>query len=201
MATPSPAPLKAPHLQPGDWIQAALNRLIASDVESVRVELLARDLRVSKGSFYWHFRDREDLLSQVLDTWAKSERDRLDVISSEPNAPARWARFVEDYSDGARVRLELAVRSWAHRDPKVAETVANADRDKRRFITDVLHEVGFARPAAESWSQLALLVCLGWLDYAAQATSGQPRPGDSSLGDLLSKLVIAASSGSSAAQS
>ncbi|HUJ31884.1 MAG TPA: TetR/AcrR family transcriptional regulator [Candidatus Acidoferrum sp.] len=199
MATPSPAPLKVPHLNPSDWIRAALNRLSADDVESVRVELLARDLRVSKGSFYWHFRDRDDLLGQVLAAWEKAERDRLESISSEPNAPARWARFIESYADPDRIRLELGVRSWAHCSEKAADSVANVDREKRRFIAEVLREIGFNRASAESWSQLVLLVCLGWLGQAQRG--GEPRPGDSSLGDVLSDLVIAASAGSSSGDS
>ena len=45
-----------------DWIRAAVARLSDLGIEAVRVEVLARDLGVSKGSFYWHFRNRIDLL-------------------------------------------------------------------------------------------------------------------------------------------
>ena len=41
-------------------------RLARHGIESVRVEVLARDLGVSKGSFYWHFRDRSELLEKLL---------------------------------------------------------------------------------------------------------------------------------------
>ena len=70
--------LKASPLQPDDWIRAAFARLSTEGIESVRIELLARDLGVSKGSFYWHFQDREELLAKMLDRWEGDEIAWLD---------------------------------------------------------------------------------------------------------------------------
>jgi AcrR family transcriptional regulator len=181
--------LKAPHLQPSDWIRAGIARLASDGIESVRVELLARDLRVSKGSFYWHFRDREDLLSRILGHWETGERDRLEP--SGRTAASRWAWFVEQNSTEERVRLELAIRAWARKDEKVADCVAAADREKTRFIADVLREIGFENAASESWAELVLLVWLGWLDRASRVANSESMR--SSLGDLLSLVILAAS--------
>ena len=51
------------------WIEAAIGTLAEHGVAGVRVESLAKSLGVTKGSFYWHFRDRPDLLAAVLDFW------------------------------------------------------------------------------------------------------------------------------------
>src|SRR6202522_88496 len=89
MASASPA-LKTSPLQPEDWIRAAFARLASEGIEAVRVELLARDLGVSKGSFYWHFQDREELLGRMFDRWEKEEIDWLDVTVITPkHAPPR----------------------------------------------------------------------------------------------------------------
>src|ERR1035438_2182029 len=52
-----------------DWLKAARLALLTGGVEAVRVEKLARNLRVTKGSFYWHFKDREELLALLLREW------------------------------------------------------------------------------------------------------------------------------------
>ena len=193
MASASPTPQKAPHLQRSDWIDAGMARLATDGFESVRVELLARDLRVSKGSFYWHFHDREQLLAVMLSRWETDERDRLRSVASQA-AASRWAWFVEQNSSSDRVRIEAGVRGWARKDVRVAASVAICDEEKRRFISDVLQDIGFERSASESWSKVVLLVWLGWLAGAANSGSeGQ----NSSLGDLLSKLLLAASTSSS----
>src|SRR5271156_4146063 len=84
--------LKSSPLQPDDWIRAAFARLSTEGIESVRIELLARDLGVSKGSFYWHFQDREELLAKMLDRWEGDETTWLDDTVVTPQAAARWAR-------------------------------------------------------------------------------------------------------------
>ena len=51
------------------WIKASLAILAEKGLDGIRVEVLAKRLKVTKGSFYWHFKDRRDLLDAVLKTW------------------------------------------------------------------------------------------------------------------------------------
>ena len=185
----SPGPIKLP-LQPSDWIRAGITRLAADGIESVRVEVLARDLHVSKGSFYWHFHDREELLGKILSDWEAADRSRLTSTTSQA-APQRWASFVELSSEPDRVRLELALRSWAHKDPNVAVVLARADKEKHRFIAGVLGEIGFEESGASAWAEIVLLVWLGWLDRVAKQSASASEC--SGLGEILSTIVLAAS--------
>ena len=56
-------------LSPDDWIDAATDMLISKSIDAVRVESLSRDLGITVGSFYYHFKDRNDLLSKLLKRW------------------------------------------------------------------------------------------------------------------------------------
>jgi AcrR family transcriptional regulator len=186
----SPAPARIPTLHPDDWIRAAQTRLSAQGIESVRVEVLARDLAVSKGSFYWHFRDRNDLLEKLLVRWEDAERDWLKAAATT-GAAMQWANFIEKTSDPEGMRMEVALRAWARRDERVAARVAAIEERKARLIVDVLREVGFTQAAAASGSELVLLICLGWLDRGTRDRQAQPL--GSSLGELLSDFLLSAS--------
>jgi len=186
----SSAPARSPSLHPEDWLRAAETRLAGHGIDSVRVEVLARDLNVSKGSFYWHFRDRGELLDQVLARWEGAELDRLDAEAGS-GAAARWAEFVARTSDPKRMRMETALRSWARLDERVAARVAAVEKRKARVIAEVLYEIGFERSAADSWSEVVLLVCLGWLDRATR--DRQFDVAGRGLGEVLSDFIIAAS--------
>jgi AcrR family transcriptional regulator len=165
-------------------------------LDAVRVEVLARDLGVSKGSFYWHFRDREDLVAKMLSRWEQGETEWLRQSASDSEAaPARWARFVRRCTDPERTPTEAAIRAWARRDPHVATVVSGVEKELTSFISAVLREIGFAHRAAESWSALALLVYLGWLDRATR--DREFARSDRSLGEFLSELILAASARSS----
>ncbi|TIM59382.1 MAG: TetR/AcrR family transcriptional regulator, partial [Mesorhizobium sp.] len=52
-----------------DWMKLALETLISEGVEAVRVLALGQKLNVSRSSFYWYFKSRQDLLDQLLDYW------------------------------------------------------------------------------------------------------------------------------------
>jgi AcrR family transcriptional regulator len=192
MASAAPAPLKPVPLQPLDWIRAATARFAQEGIEAVRVEVLARDLRVSKGSFYWHFRDREDLLNTMLAHWEGEETAWLhEAAGGEKSAAARWANLVERSADTQRCRFEAALRSWAWRDDRIAGRVAAVEKAGREFIAQVLRDVGFAPRAADSWADLAQLVYLGWLDRSTR--DAEFRLAGRGLGEFLSELVLAAS--------
>jgi len=193
----SPAPARTHPLEPSDWIRAALARLASQGIQEVRVEVLARDLGVSKGSFYWHFRDRADLLEKMLSQWEEPEASWLDDRQSHANTATRWAKLIERVTDPARIRAEVAIREWGRGDEKVAVKVAIIERKRANLIVEVLRDVGFTWSAAESWSEMVSLICLGWMERAARDPRFQFE--NRSLGEMLSDMILAASARSAGA--
>ena len=191
MAT-SPSLRNTP-LRPDDWVQAAFARLAKEGIDSVRVEVLARDLGVSKGSFYWHFTDRDDLLARMLVTWHKSELEWLFAHESRGDAgPAtRWASLVERNSELSAMCAENAIRAWARRNEQVAIQLSDIERRKRILIAEILCDIGFAKEAADRWGEIVLLICQGWADRRTR--NGESFESHESLGSILSELVLAAS--------
>ncbi len=188
----SPATARVGSLHPDDWIRAAQVRLSSQGVESVRVEMLARDLGVSKGSFYWHFRDRGELLDQLLARWEDGELAWLDQDDGA-GTPARWASFIERTANPEGMHMEVALRAWARGDERVATRVADIEKRRASVVADVLRNIGFAESAAEATSQVVLLICLGWLDRATR--DKQFELASRSLGELLAQIILAASTG------
>src|ERR671918_1162056 len=68
------APTRTPRTS---WIEEGLRALGAGGPDSVRVELLAQALGVTKGGFYWHFEDRRALLEEMLDAWERLGVDEV----------------------------------------------------------------------------------------------------------------------------
>ena len=186
------APIRPSALQPGDWIQAGFSQLSAHGVETVRVEILARNLGTTKGSFYWHFKDREELLLRLLLRWENEEERWLEEAAElQSEAAARWARFVARCADPERARLEAAMYAWSRQDERVARRVATIETKRRAHVVSVLRNVGFTLSAAEKWSEVAWLICLGWMDKTTR--DPEFRLGHRELGGFLSDLILAAS--------
>ena len=131
-------------LTPAHWIDAATAVLVDRGIDHVRVDVLAGELGVTRGSFYWHFRDREELLRRVLQAWRERATEQL---------TARLARAHDDAAEQLRdvlslplrgraarraARIELALRAWARRDAMARQAVDEADAARIAYIADIL---------------------------------------------------------------
>lgn len=130
-------------------------------VDSVRVDVLARTLNVTRGSFYWHFRDREDLLRRVLQTWRQRATEQLTMRLERANTdPREQLRDVISMPFRGRsavraARIELAIRAWARRDEMARHAVDEADASRMSYIAQVFASLGF--PIVEARSRSFLL--------------------------------------------
>jgi AcrR family transcriptional regulator len=114
------------------------------------VDTLAGQLGVTRGSFYWHFRDREDLLRRVLQAWAERTTAQLTRrLESARDDPREQLRDVISLPFRGRAaakaaRIELAIRAWARRDDMARQAVDEADASRIAYHADVFQALGFA---------------------------------------------------------
>ena len=149
-------------LAPNDWIAAALAVLADRGVDAVRIDPLAKTLGVTRGSFYWHFRDRGALLAALLEAWG--ERQTEGVIARAESLglpPADTLRALLGYCFEDDGRLEKALRSWATQDADVARTIAAVDRRRTGYLADLLRASGIPEPKADARARLAYRTWLG----------------------------------------
>src|SRR4029453_2487927 len=71
------------------WIEAGLEEIARTGVEGVRVEVLAKNLGVTKGGFYRRFRDRAALLEAMLQHWSANRIATIEKHTSLDGATAR----------------------------------------------------------------------------------------------------------------
>ena len=79
-------------LTANDWLEAALNVLASDGVSAVAVEPLAKKLGVTKGSFYWHFKNREDLITNVIVYWESIETQYINHYRSYYSKPEEFMK-------------------------------------------------------------------------------------------------------------
>jgi len=148
-------------LTPSVWIDTALELLVDGGIEHVRVDVIAKKLSVTRGSFYWHFRDRDDLLAHVLESWrnAATEQiiERFDRKHEEQRELVHELLSLPFRGDAARraARVELAILDWARRDPMARHAVDDVDARRISYIAQCFTALGF--DIAEARSRAFLL--------------------------------------------
>lgn len=158
-----------------DWLAAATAALAEDGIDAVRVEPLAQRLGITKGSFYWHFRDRPALLAALLEEW--EQRATLAIIDQVEagggTASARLLRLFLLTLD-ADPRLERRLRAWAAGDPAAAAIVERVDRRRLRYLRGLFAALGFTPPEARARAHLVYYstlgeIALGSLNRASRA--------------------------------
>ena len=139
-----------------DWLEAAMELLRTRGIGGVRVLPLAQELGVSRGSFYWHFEDREDLLRCMLDWW---DREMTDSVIRFANAGhgsprARLMAVAEDVVRAQRNRYETAIRTWAAGDKRAAKTLKRVVNKRLDYVTSLFKEAGFSPAEARARGDL-----------------------------------------------
>lgn len=144
------------------WADAALNAIGQGGLKAVAVEPIAAALGVTKGSFYWHFRDRNELLQAALERWA--ERATTNIIEQlsgiiEPVARLR-ALFAVAFGDTAEDRIEDAILGSLTNDT-VAEMVGRVNTLRLTFLVEIFRSLDCPSAEARHRARIAYAVLLG----------------------------------------
>lgn len=129
-------------LRKHDWITHGLRTLANDGANALKVGPMATKLKVSRGSFYWHFRDIADFRSQILRSWQERSTDQvireLDAAKTEPDR----LKHLMKRAFAAKHTLDRAIRSWAADDEDVARIVASVDARRVAYIAKLLVAAG-----------------------------------------------------------
>ena len=129
-----------------DWIAAALHALLSEGINAVQITRLATDLKMTRGSFYWHFADRGDLLGALIEKWRHLNSDVMaaalrDVTELDEGILALFSVWVA--AEPFNARLDQAMRDWARRSDAVKEAVEAEDQSRIETIRDFFVAQGY----------------------------------------------------------
>lgn len=154
-----------PRLSANDWVLAAEHALAQQGIDAVRVETLARDLGVSKGSFYWHFKDRDALLRAIQDDWeARATSEIIAAVDAAAEQPAERLRLLLERVFGTAPEhqlLETAIRAWGGVDRKFGMRVQRIDKRRIDYVAALLRDAGLDKDEAARRARLLYATLVG----------------------------------------
>jgi AcrR family transcriptional regulator len=141
-----------------EWLARALEVLGKKGASELTVESLAQKLGVTKGSFYWHFKDRADFFRQLIEYWDEHFTQTVITEISGLNVPPekRLLELMRLVLSKRLDRLEMPVRAWAQQNPALAPLVRRVDRHRISFVRSLFLEMGFDEDEAEMRTRIFL---------------------------------------------
>jgi AcrR family transcriptional regulator len=178
------------------WLGAAYGALLESGVEAVKILPLAKRLNLSRTSFYWFFKDREELLAALVARWREKNTGNM-VKRSQAYAESIAEAMLNVFDCWLDQNLfdaqfEFAVRSWALQSEEILEEVRQADQARLEALSRMFMRFGFTEAAADVRARTTYLVQIGYIsmqsrediatrmrripDYIAIYTGEMPQP-------------------------
>jgi AcrR family transcriptional regulator len=163
MSAPKKKTRPSPPLSREAWVKAATNLIAQEGVQAVAVEPLALALGVTKGSFYWHFKNRDELIHAAMEAWEQDQS--ADVVSrytgiQDPRRRLRVLLFAafEDVENG-KFFAALGVSS---EDPRVQPYLQRASERRLAFGIEAFRAMGLSEAEAQERALLAYAAYTGY---------------------------------------
>ncbi|WP_028746626.1 TetR/AcrR family transcriptional regulator [Rhizobium mesoamericanum] len=149
------------------WLEAAYDALLESGIDSVKILPLAKKLNLSRTSFYWFFKDREELLAGLVSRWRHQNTGSI-VKQSEAYAETLAEAMLNVFDCWLDSRLfdskfEFAVRSWALQSENILQEVQKADRTRMDALASIFKRFGHPEISADVRARTTYLVQIGYI--------------------------------------
>jgi AcrR family transcriptional regulator len=183
----------AQRLSAADWAAAALDVIGEAGIAAVAVEPLATRLGATKGSFYWHFTNRDALLEASLRLWEERHTEgTIRQVSQEADPERRLRLLFETVTrHGASERIEINILAAAEH-PLVAPVAARVAARRLSYLGSLFEAVGFSAVEAGRRAMLAYTAYVGHHELAVRVPDAA-RPDDRGYVDAVAELLLAGS--------
>jgi AcrR family transcriptional regulator len=151
-----------------DWLNIGIQTLIEKGIEAVRVDPLAKLLNVTRGSFYWHFKNRDDLLEEILNEWeARNTKNIIEQIEGLNSSPSTKLLSLLEIAAKDDNLLEKAIRVWSVNDARAVGAITRIDQQRLDYLQNLFLQLGFSEIDSKVRAQIAYSVRLGWFVMAS----------------------------------
>jgi AcrR family transcriptional regulator len=157
-----------------DWLTIGIKTLVEKGIEAVRVDPLAKLLNVTRGSFYWHFKNRDELLAEILQEWeARNTHSVIERIEGLDSTPSDKLLSLFETAAEDDDCLEKAVRVWSVNDVSAAIAIKRVDQQRLEYLQNLFLQLGFSGIDAKVRAQIVYSVRLGWFVMASSGNRAE----------------------------
>jgi AcrR family transcriptional regulator len=185
-------------LSAADWVSTGAELLAEHNVNGIEIPDLCKRLGVTKGSFYWHFEGRHDLLSAILDDWRR--RMTLDVTvratraGSSVSSTLRYLLgLVRRPRPNRNAAIEKSIRDWSRIDERAHAAVVEVDQIRLAYFHALFRRHNFSEKESSLRAYAAYAMMMG--DSMLRETVEFTYPSDDHIGKFVDLLLGEAKEG------
>jgi AcrR family transcriptional regulator len=172
----TPPPENTPSTE--DWVRLAREVLIKEGIVGVKIDRLAKLAGVTRGGFYWRFKNRDELFDALIEDWReRNTKPMLEVLRADAPPEQRLRRLAELYIDGRDFSeaYDSAVRAWAALSAPIAQLVRSVDDIRLEALEALFMDAGLDADAAQIRARITYFHQIGYYAIAMEESREQRR--------------------------
>lgn len=150
-------------LSKSEWLRHGLEALRLYGIKGLNIETLAENIGITKGSFYWHFKCRDEFYEDLIQYWEeKLTTLPIEKIRVLPHNPVlRLKALMKSVLNEELGKYDSCMRLWAAVEVKADEAIARVDKRRMGFVRSLFEEMGFSKKEAAVRSRIFYLHFIG----------------------------------------
>lgn len=149
-----------------DWLNVAMDVLVTDGVEQVKVLALAERMGVSRSSFYWYFKSRQELLDALLTSWDQTNTAGL-ITQAETPTETITAAVLNVFRcttnpELFNTALDFAIRDWSRRSGPVRNLLDASDARRVQALADMFRRFDYPDLEARTRARVLYYMQLGY---------------------------------------
>lgn len=145
------------------WLDFALKQLVEKGPDSLRVSVICEAKGVTKGSFYHHFKNRQDFIDQLMKHWHQTLTMALIEQADTALGPLERLEKLDQVIAETNIEAEMHIRAWALKDPSIAPYLAEVDQHRQQYLKQCYIELGVNSVLADDIAMISYAQFLGLL--------------------------------------
>ncbi len=125
-----------------DWIAAGMHALYDGGISAVKADRLAKQLNITRGSFYWHFKNLDDFLSAMVAFWLEVQQGYLARLRTSTDDAETQLKNTLSHIHSKNAEHDVAMRLWAYQDNIVARAVQKIDMMRLKYVEGLFLAMG-----------------------------------------------------------
>lgn len=161
------------------WLEAARQALIEEGTAGVEINKLAKRLSASRSVFYWFFKNRAQLLEELLGFWAQTSTVLFERILQLPgrNGVAEYLAMTNLWIDEKEYdpKWDGAVRDWARTSPTVRKVVQAVDQKRIAVLEQIFNDMGYTGMEAHVRARVMYYHQVGYYAMGVEESQSERR--------------------------
>jgi AcrR family transcriptional regulator len=129
-------------LTPENWLETGLNLLATEGEKALTIERLCQVSSRTKGSFYHHFKNRDEFITALLEYWQSEHINRIISIVGQLDDLNERRRKLDHLAASLDSQIEPAIRNWSGGDERVQQALKSVDEKRINYLAQLISELG-----------------------------------------------------------